>query len=154
MTRTRDSFNKKDQEKARLKKRLEKEQKKEDRKANSRKGKGFDDMMAYVDFDGNIVSTPPDPSMRQEINVEDIQISVSKRAENDLPDEPKKGVVTFFNESKGYGFIKETGSQQSIFFHVKELEEPVKENDLVAFETDRGPKGINAVKVRKYVPAP
>jgi cold shock CspA family protein len=154
MTRTRDSFNKKDQEKARLKKRKEKDQKKEDRKANSRKGKGLDEMLAYVDFDGNIVSAPPDPRMRQEINLEDIQISVSKRSESDVPDEPKKGVVTFFNESKGYGFIKESETKQSVFFHIKELEEPVRENDQVAFETERGPKGINAVKVRKYIPTP
>ena len=58
------------------------------------------------------------------------------------------GTVKFFNESKGYGFIKDHESQESIFVHVNGLEDPVKENDKVTFETEMGQKGINAIKVK------
>ena len=148
----RDSFNKKDKEKARLKKRKEKEQKKEDRKASSGKGKGLDDMIAYVDPYGNIVSTPPDPKSKEEIKLEDIQISTTRKEDMDPEDIYRNGTVIFFNETKGYGFIKDHETQQSIFFHVNELENPVKENDKVTYEMEKGPKGLNAVRIKTYVP--
>jgi cold shock CspA family protein len=58
-------------------------------------------------------------------------------------------VISFFNESKGYGFIKDLQSQESIFVHINSLEEAVKENDKVTFETEQGPKGLSAIKVKK-----
>jgi cold shock CspA family protein len=151
MARGREAFNKKDREKAMLKKRKEKEQKKEERKANSAKGKGLDDMIAYVDALGNIVSTPPDPGSRQEINVEDIQISVAKKVDAEPGSMIRTGIVSFFNDSKGYGFIRDEETRESIFVHINDLESPVKENDRVNFETESGPKGLNAVRVK---PAP
>jgi cold shock CspA family protein len=105
-------------------------------------------MFAYVDAFGNIVSTPPDPQSRQEVNLEDIQISTSKKEDMEPEDPRRTGTVTFYNESKGYGFIKDHVSQQSVFFHVKDVEIQVRENDKVAFETERGLKGLNAVKVK------
>jgi hypothetical protein len=65
MGRSQASFSKKEKEKKRLKKREDKEQKKEDRKATSSKGKGMDEMLAYVDENGNITATPPDPKKKQ-----------------------------------------------------------------------------------------
>jgi hypothetical protein len=62
MAKSSETFNKKENEKKRLKKKKDKEQKKEDRKSNVGKTKSFDDMIAYVDENGNITSTPPDPS--------------------------------------------------------------------------------------------
>jgi len=152
MARARDSFNKKDQEKARLKKRKDKEQKKEDRKANSGKGKGLEEMFAYVDAYGNIVSTPPDPGNKQDIKLEDIIISTSRKEDIDPTSLFRNGTVTFFNEAKGYGFIKDHETQQSIFFHVNDLENPVNETDKVTFETEKGQKGLKAVRVRVYLP--
>jgi cold shock CspA family protein len=148
MARSRESYNKKDQEKARLKKRKEKEQKKEERKANSTKGKGLEDMIAYVDAYGNIVSTPPDPKSKEEVKIEDIRISISKKEDIDQADTVRQGIVTFFNEAKGYGFIRDGETQESIFVHVKDMEDPVRENDKVMFETERGHKGLNAVRVK------
>jgi cold shock CspA family protein len=148
MARGREAFNKKDREKAMLKKRKEKDRKKEERKASSGKGKGLDDMIAYVDAFGHIVSTPPDPGSRQEVNPEDIKISVSKKEDIDQPDRIRTGTVTFFNDSKGYGFIRDEVTRESIFVHINDLESPVKENDKVSFETASGPKGLNAVNVK------
>lgn len=59
----------------------------------------------------------------------------------------KKGTVKFFNETKGFGFIKEEGGQE-IFVHATGLIDKIKENDSVEFETQEGKKGINAVNVK------
>lgn len=59
----------------------------------------------------------------------------------------KKGTVKFFNETKGFGFIKEEGGQE-IFVHATGLIDKIKENDEVVFETQEGKKGINAVNVK------
>lgn len=58
----------------------------------------------------------------------------------------KKGTVKFFNETKGFGFIKEENGQE-IFVHVSGLKEEIRENDEVVFETEQGKKGLNAVNV-------
>ncbi|MDA9554866.1 cold shock domain-containing protein [Pelobium sp.] len=142
-----ETFSKKEKEKKKLKKRQEKELKKEERKANSDKGKSLDDMLAYVDADGNITSTPPDPSKKAVYNAEDIQIGIS-RQEVEPEEITRKGTVTFFNEGKGFGFIKDHVSQESVFVHVNNLMNPIKENDKVTFETEVGPKGLNAIKVK------
>jgi cold-shock DNA-binding protein family len=55
--------------------------------------------------------------------------------------------VSFFNESKGFGFIKDSNTGESIFVHVNGLVDTIKENDKVEFDTERGPKGMNAVNV-------
>jgi cold shock CspA family protein len=150
MGRSNETFNKKEKEKLKQKKQQEKKERAEERKANSSKGKSLDEMMAYIDENGNISSTPPDPSKRRKIAVEDIQIGVAKQTEEDV-DPVRNGVVAFFNESKGYGFIKDLQSQESIFVHINGLVEAVKENDKVTFETERGQKGLNAIKVKKVV---
>lgn len=151
MGKSQETFNKKEKEKKKLKKKQDKEQKKEERKANSDKGKSVDEMFAYVDDNGNISSTPPDPKNKRKFKTEDIQIGVSRQADIDPADLIRKGTITFFNDSKGYGFIKDHESQESIFVHVNGLEDPVKENDKVTFETEMGQKGINAVKVKLIV---
>ncbi|MDX2174303.1 MAG: cold shock domain-containing protein [Bacteroidota bacterium] len=58
----------------------------------------------------------------------------------------KKGTVKFFNEAKGFGFIKEDGGQE-IFVHASGLKEDIRENDQVQFEVENGKKGLNAVNV-------
>jgi cold shock protein len=60
-----------------------------------------------------------------------------------------QGIVKFFNESKGYGFIKDEASNQEIFVHVTGLEEKIRENDKVTFNLVEGKKGMNAVNVKK-----
>lgn len=58
----------------------------------------------------------------------------------------KKGTVKFFNEEKGFGFIKEENGQD-IFVHATGLTEDIRENDIVNYETERGKKGMNAINV-------
>jgi CspA family cold shock protein len=59
----------------------------------------------------------------------------------------KNGTVKFFNEAKGFGFIKEEGGED-IFVHATGLQEDIRENDNVVFEIQEGKKGLNAVNVR------
>ncbi|WP_423149681.1 cold-shock protein [Rubrolithibacter danxiaensis] len=148
MGRSTETFSKKEKEKKRLKKQQEKKEKTEERKANSSKGKGLEDMMAYVDENGNISSTPPDPNKKKKFNTEDIQIGVP-RQEFIEQETVRNGKVTFFNESKGYGFIKDQQTQESVFVHINGLLQPIKENDKVSFEVEMGQKGPTAVKVKK-----
>lgn len=58
------------------------------------------------------------------------------------------GTVKFFNDSKGYGFIKDTATDQEYFVHVSGLIDEVKENDEVSFDLKEGRKGLNAVNVK------
>jgi len=60
-----------------------------------------------------------------------------------------KGTVKFFNESKGFGFIKDEASDKEYFVHVSGLNDQIDENDTVSFDLQEGKKGLNAVNVRK-----
>ncbi len=60
----------------------------------------------------------------------------------------KKGTVKFFNDSKGFGFITEEGSNNEYFVHVSGLIDEIQENDSVEFELKEGKKGLNAVDVK------
>lgn len=143
------SFNSKERQKKAEKKRKEKLEKKEERKAQKKDGNDLDEMMAYLDEDGNITSTPPDPNKKKkEIKAEDIDLGVPKREEGEPEDATRRGTVTRFDNAKGYGFIRDHDSQESIFVHVSDLEDNISEGDKVVFETAKGPKGLNAVKVK------
>ena len=148
MARSQASATKMENEKKKLQKRKEKEQRKAERKENSDRGKPLEEMLAYVDENGNISSTPPDPLKKKAINTNDILIGAQKR-EDTKEDLDRTGRITFFNDSKGYGFIKDDKSQESIFVHANASSSPLKENDKVSFQTERGPKGLAAVNVKK-----
>lgn len=148
MAKSQETFNKKEKEKKRLQKRKEKEQRKEDRKANAKEGGSWEDMMAYVDENGNISNAPPDPLKKRNIKKEDIVIGTQRQDPSLQVSSVRRGKVTFFNTSKGFGFIKDTENGESIFVHSNGLLSPIKENDTVTFETERGFKGLNAVKVK------
>lgn len=149
MARSQETFNKKEKEKKRLKKKQDKLLKKEERKSNS-SGGGLDNMIAWVDENGQIVDEQPDPTKKKvEIDIESIEVSVPKKeAEEAMPAE-RKGKVEYFNDSKGFGFIKETDTQEKYFVHVSELIDNIQEGDSVEFEVERGPKGMNAVRVKR-----
>jgi cold shock CspA family protein len=141
------SHNKGEQEKKKQQKRQEKEQRKAERKAN-KDSSSFEDMIAYVDEDGNISSTPPDPTKKKVIKEEDIVLG-SRNIDNGEPTPDRHGRVTFFNDAKGYGFIKDEKTQESIFVHSSSLTIQLRENDRVTFETQPGQKGPMAVNVKK-----
>ena len=147
MAGSQETFNKKDKEKKRLKKRLDKQQKLANRKANLQGG-GLENMIAYVDENGHITDTPPNPANRKKIDAGSIEIGVPKREMVETPS-IRKGRVDFFDSSKGFGFIKDPDTQERFFVHVNGLIEEIKEGDMVTFELERGLKGMNAVGVKK-----
>jgi len=115
--------------------------------ANS-EGGDLDSMIAYVDEHGNLSDTPPDPANKTKVKAKNIEIGVPKREKEDLTIE-RKGKVEFFNDQKGFGFIKDIDTQEKFFVHVHGLIDKIQENDTVVFEIERGLKGMNAIKVKK-----
>jgi cold shock CspA family protein len=150
MARAQTSFGKKENEKKRLQKRNDKDEKRKERQANAVPGQGLEEMMAYVDENGNITSTPPDPTRkRKEISLESIQIGVPKQEDREPEDVIRTGTVSFFNDSKGYGFIRDAASQESIFVHANNLGGlSITEGNKVTFEVEPGMKGPTAVRVK------
>ena len=143
-----ETWNKKEREKKRQQSKKDKAEKKQERKENTKDGNNLDSMIAYLDENGNLSSTPPDPRKKINIKVEDIEIGVPKHEPLNPEDLIRTGVITFFNNDKGYGFIKDLETQESVFVHINALAEPVKEQNKVTFEVEMGPKGANAVNVK------
>ena len=149
MAKSQQIFNKSEKEKKRLKKREDKRKKKEARKLEAKEGnKGI--QFAYVDHFGNLTDTPPDPSMKVEIDAESIEIGIPKKEDSDVEIDPiRNGKVSFYDSSKGFGFILDLEDQEKYFCHVSGLIDEIAENDKVSFELERGMKGMNAVNVKK-----
>ncbi|HLP05282.1 MAG TPA: cold shock domain-containing protein [Paludibacter sp.] len=137
-------MNKKETEKKKQSKKLEKQKRKEERKVNSGT-RSFDDMIAYVDANGNITDTPPDPAQVEKIEVESIVISTPKKEYVEAT--PLDGRVEYFNTEKGYGFIKDMNSVEKYFFHINNAPAGIAEGNKVTFELEPGLKGLNAVNV-------
>lgn len=151
MGKSQETFSKKEKEKQRLKKRQDKEEKKVERQANARNGNNLESMLAYMDENGNLSSTPPDPRKKIVTNVEDIRIGPGKQEPMDEAELIRTGVVTMFKDDKGYGFIKDSKTQESVFVHINSLIDRIQQNDKVTFEVEMGAKGKNAVGVKKLV---
>jgi cold shock CspA family protein len=155
MARSQDSFNKKEKEKKRRKRKQDKAEQREQRKLDKLENgpKSFEDMIMYMDENGNFSKTPPDPSKRTKIKAEDIILGIPPK--EDIPYDPiRKGEVKFFNTEKGYGFIIDVDTKDSIFVHVNNIAEPITEKDKVTYEVEMGPKGPNAINVKMAVPEP
>ncbi|MEO2061537.1 MAG: cold shock domain-containing protein [Christiangramia sp.] len=151
MARSGQTQNKREKEKKKLKKKKEKEARRLERKENSNKGGSFEDMIAYVDANGNLTDTPPDSSQKVEVQAEDIEISVPKKEDREEEEVilDTEGKVSFFDHSKGFGFIIGKTTGEKYFVHVSGLEEEIMENDKVSFELEQGMRGLNAVRVKK-----
>lgn len=147
MAKSQQTYNKKEKEKAKLKKREEKLKKKEARKADKTPGIEF----AYVDHNGNLTDTPPDPSLREEVDADEIVLGVPPQEEGDKEafDPVRKGKVSFYDSSKGFGFIVDNENNEKYFTHVSGIFGTIGENDNVSFELEKGQRGMNAVKVQK-----
>jgi cold shock CspA family protein len=144
MSTNRITSNKRDREKAKEEKRKEKQLRKEQRQSAGTSS--FDDMIAYQDEFGQFHDTPPEKP-KEEIDVNDIEISIPKQSEMADDDLPLSGCVDYFNSSKGFGFIKADDSQEKFFFHISMAPDNIAEGDKVTFETERGPRGMNAVNI-------
>lgn len=149
MARGQETFFKKEVRSKKEKKRKEKEAKKLAKK-DQEKSSSLEDMMVYLDEDGNITSTPPDPDKKKvEIKAEDIDISIPKHEDLEPVDIVRKGTVSFFDSSKGFGFIKDSETQDSVFVHVNNVVDEIKEGNLVSFEVEQGQRGPSAIKVKQ-----
>lgn len=147
MGRSQETFNKKEVRKKKEKKRKDKAQKKADRKEEGKNS--LDDMIAYVDENGQLTSTPPDPDKKEEVNAEDIEIGIPSRADEEDLDPVRSGTVTYYNDAKGFGFIKDSVTKESVFVHVKNVQDEIKEGNLVSFEVEMGHKGPTAIRVKQ-----
>jgi cold shock CspA family protein len=147
MARSKETFSKKEVRKKKEKKKKEKEKKRLARK-ELKKDSNADDMIAYVDEYGRITSTPPDKTKRVETNLEDIEVSVPKKQSPYDDQTSREGKVKYFNESKGYGFIYDSETQEAIFVHINNTIEEIKEGDMVSFEIEKGKKGPTAIQVK------
>lgn len=147
MAKSQQTQNKKEKEKAKLKKREDKRKKREARKSETSSGIEF----AYVDHNGHLVDTPPDPSLKVEVDPEEIVLGVPPKEEGDNePFNPvRNGKVSFYDSSKGFGFIIDNENQEKYFTHVSGIIDEITENDKVSFELEKGQRGMNAVKVKK-----
>jgi cold shock CspA family protein len=147
MGRSQETFNKKEVRNKKQKKRKEKAVKKQAKAENDKKS-SFDDMIAYVDENGVITSTPPEEN-KDEVKLEDIEIGVPKK-ESDENDDPsaKTGVVDYFNDSKGFGFIRDSQTKKSLFVHINDVEGEIKQGNKVSFDEQKGQKGPVAKNVQ------
>lgn len=147
MGRSQESFRKKEVRNRKEQKRKAKEKKKAAKGDGDKKG-SLDDMIAYVDSNGVITDTPPDPDEKEEINAEDIETSVPKKEDLGEEDLIRKGTITYFNDQKGFGFIKDSKTQEDIFVHINDAQEDLKEGNLVSFEVVAGNRGPAAANVK------
>ncbi|MBN4084754.1 cold shock domain-containing protein [Flavobacteriaceae bacterium AH-315-B10] len=150
MAKSQQTFNKLEKEKKRLKKREDKQKKKDARKAEAKENpQGI--QFAYVDHNGNLTDTPPDPSKKVKVDVESIEVGIPRKEDSDFEevDPIRKGKVSFYDSSKGFGFIIDAENQEKYFCHVSGLLDEITESDKVTFELERGMKGMNAVRVKK-----
>jgi cold shock CspA family protein len=139
-----ETFNKKEREKKKEQRRKEKQSKKENRKESSTGG-GWESMMAYVDENGILRDTPPDPTAKKEIKAKNIEIGVPKREKEEF-DPVLRGVINYFDASKGYGFIK-TADDENFFVHQNNVSGEPAKGKRVRFEKEKSAKGWVAVKV-------
>ncbi len=149
MARSQQTYSKGEKEKKRLKKQEDKRKKREARKLEAKENpQGIP--FAYVDHLGNLTDTPPDPAKKIKVEAEDIILGIPKREEGDREefDPVRNGKVSFFDSSKGFGFIIDTENNEKYFTHVSGLIDEIVENDSVTFELEKGMKGMNAVRVK------
>ena len=141
-----ESWNKKEREKKKQQAAQAKRDRRLERKEQGANGNNLSEMLAYVDENGFLTTAPPDKSQRVEINAEDIVLGVPKM--DDLEPRREEGIVTYYNEEKGYGFIRDNRTKQSVFFHKKQLTGNVNLQTKVTFVTSKGLKGPEAQDVQ------
>ena len=148
MGRSQESFQKKDVQNRKQKKKKDKEKKRLEKKEKGEKT-GLDDMIAYVDENGNITSTAPDPTKKKKIAAEDIEINIPPKDPTEKEDVIREGTLISFFESRGFGFISDAVTQERIFVHVNNMIDEISEGGALTFEIENGHKGPVAVNVKK-----
>lgn len=139
------TFSKREIEKSKRAKKLAKQKRREERK--NEPADTFKEMIAYVDAYGVITDEKPEPVEMEEIELEDIEVSVPKLEVEEHKGNPT-GYVEHYNVNRGYGFIKEDNSVNKYFFHQSNAEYGIEESNKVSFNLERGPRGMNAIDVK------
>lgn len=140
-----DSFFKKENQKKKNKKKQDKVLKREDRKINNNKGKSLDEMIIYVDVNGNFTDIPPHLQIKEESFSKSEKLNKNSGLKENID---YTGVVKFLSD-KGYGFITEDKTQENVFFHSAQLTEIVVKNDKVKFRKEDSLKGFRAISIKK-----
>lgn len=128
-----ESFTKKEFNKKKLQKKRLKEEKRELKKTQNNKGKSFEEMIIYVDRNGHFTDVPPHLQVNEE--------EANKKKQY-------KGTVTHLNE-KGFGFIKEDETKDSIFFSIQTCKDNLLINDTVTFTKTKTERGFKALEIHK-----
>lgn len=137
-----DTFSKREREKKKRKRKKEVEARREARREEEKDT--WEDMIAYVDESGAIRDTPPDPDEKKEvIKASDIVLGVPTKEEEDYV---LTGLVNFYDEDKGYGFIK-TSDGENFFVHRSNISGEIKKGDKVQFDKQKNNKGWEAINV-------
>lgn len=152
MGKSQQTFNKSEREKKRAKKKKEKQERKELRKQEREtRGKlNLEDQLMYMDENGNLVDTKPDPAKKFTAKLEDIALGVPMNNRASMDTVQRGKVKNFFGE-KGYGFITNKATKESIFVHINDAYPGISENHIVEYETGRGPKGAKAINVKRII---
>ncbi len=150
MARSQTTFNKKEREKKRRKKKQDKLERRNQRKLEKEQAGtvDFEDQLSYVDENGNLTSTPPDPTKkRKQVKAEDIVLGVPPKEKEELP-KRGKGVLDFFDHQKSFGFIKDNATQESIFVHMNDVQHSIEEGEALQYDVEETFKGLKAINVR------
>lgn len=138
-----ETFKKRTLQQRRARRRQEKIERRQQRRAEE--AESYDEMIVYIDEFGNFTDVPPSEQKREKVKAENIDIGIGGIAEQT----EFKGTITMFLSDKGYGFIREEDTGDSVFFHVNNANQPVAERDRVIYEKERTPKGYAAIRIRK-----
>ncbi len=146
-----ETFSKRERRKKKIEKKREKEFRREERRNTVASKKTLEEMMAYVDENGNLSDTPPDPKKAHKVAADDIVIAIPKATPAD-PEALLTGIISYFDPAKGYGFVINEQTQERLFVHVTGLAQPNTElsmGDKVSYIATRSDRGMQAVSVTK-----
>jgi cold shock CspA family protein len=149
MAKSKETFSKREIENRKRKQRQEKNEKKAARKEQG--PKSFDDMIAYMDENGNLTDKPVDIKKKKVYKLEEVPDAVPKAEHFIADDAPRTGVVQYFSKSKGFGFLNDATSGERIFVHKDQCNFQIMEGDKVTYLLRQGDRGLVATQVRKAV---
>ncbi|GAA4335508.1 cold shock domain-containing protein [Flaviaesturariibacter amylovorans] len=149
MAKSKETFSKREMENRKRKQRQEKNERKLARKDQA--PKSFDDMIAYLDENGNLTTQPVDIKKKKVYSLEEVPDAVPKAEHFILDDSMHTGNVQYFSKSKGFGFINDSVTGERIFVHKDQCNFPIMEGDKVTYILRSGDRGLLATLVRKAV---
>ncbi len=151
MGRSQETANKKEREKQRARKQQEKRENAGEKAKQRKKGRSPNDMIAYLDENGNISSTPPIQEKRESIQPGRNSGQVFPNRKKDSRPQQGPALASYYNLVKGFSPIIDDESKQQVFVHNSQLSGTISENDRVQFEIENSIKGPSAVNLSKNI---